>query len=118
MAFHCFAALILADEGYDVWIGNTRGGTGSRNHTSLDADVSISYWQYRYSTTNDICIYTQSINIRFNLISPNGKSNSQRDVEKSAISLHALLYLASWCLPCSVHEYCGIMIWIIFIFSK
>ncbi|MED6131805.1 hypothetical protein PIB30_013287 [Stylosanthes scabra] len=35
--------LILADNGFDVWIANTRGTTFSRNHTSMDPSQPA-YW--------------------------------------------------------------------------
>ncbi|MED6197403.1 hypothetical protein PIB30_056198 [Stylosanthes scabra] len=40
--------LILADNGFDVWIANTRGTTFSRNHTSLDPSQSA-YWDWTWN---------------------------------------------------------------------
>ncbi|XP_050303084.1 lipase 3-like [Anthonomus grandis grandis] len=39
--------LMLADEGYDVWLGNARGNTWSANHVSLNSS-DPEFWQFSW----------------------------------------------------------------------
>jgi hypothetical protein len=41
------AAYLLADEGYDVWMGNARGNVFSTKHNKLSAMLPA-FWSFRY----------------------------------------------------------------------
>ena len=41
--------LLLADEGYNVWIGNNRGTEYSQRHNDYDATTSGAYWDFTWA---------------------------------------------------------------------
>lgn len=41
-------AYILADHGFDVWLGNARGNMYSRKHISLDPNTDKEFWDYSW----------------------------------------------------------------------
>ncbi|XP_032454071.1 lipase 3 isoform X2 [Nasonia vitripennis] len=47
-------AYMLADVGFDVWLGNTRGNTYSRKHVSLSPDYDEDFWRYSF---HEIALY-------------------------------------------------------------
>ena len=41
-------AFVLANNGYDVWMGNNRGNFFSRNHTHLNPDKDKAFWNFTF----------------------------------------------------------------------
>jgi hypothetical protein len=40
-------SFLLADRGYDIWLGNARGSTWGRKHKILNPDKDAAFWDYR-----------------------------------------------------------------------
>ncbi|XP_015602093.1 gastric triacylglycerol lipase [Cephus cinctus] len=45
--FYLIAAYLMADQGYDVWLGNNRGNIYSRNHTSISPKDKC-FWDFSF----------------------------------------------------------------------
>lgn len=54
--FYFLPAYILADRGYDVWMGNSRGNTYSRKHLLLDPDKDEDYWEFGWDEMGQLDI--------------------------------------------------------------
>lgn len=46
-------AFMLANKGYDVWLGNSRGNKHSRNHTTYNPDKNKEFWEFTYQHMAD-----------------------------------------------------------------
>lgn len=44
---------MLANRGYDVWLGNSRGNKHSRNHTKYNPDKNKQYWEFTFQHMAD-----------------------------------------------------------------
>ncbi|XP_047993750.1 lipase 3-like [Leguminivora glycinivorella] len=51
-------AYVLADQGYDVWMGNARGNYYSRNHTILNPDTVPLFWNFSWDEIGNIDLPT------------------------------------------------------------
>lgn len=54
----------MADQGYDVWMGNARGNKYSRAHNSLDPDGGLDFWNFSW---NEIGSYDLPVMIDYAL---------------------------------------------------
>lgn len=44
---------MLANAGYDVWLGNSRGNKHSRRHQTLNPDKGAAFWQFTFQHMAD-----------------------------------------------------------------
>ncbi|XP_028170213.1 lipase 3-like [Ostrinia nubilalis] len=56
----CAFAYLLAEEGFDVWMGNARGNYYSRRHVRLNPDalLSTAFWQFSWDEIGNIDLPT------------------------------------------------------------
>ena len=41
-------AFYFADEGFDVWLANSRGNRHSKNHVYMDSSVDDDFWKFSF----------------------------------------------------------------------
>jgi hypothetical protein len=46
-------AFKMVRNGFDVWLGNNRGTTFSRKHTSLDPNKDNKFWEFSFPELGD-----------------------------------------------------------------
>ncbi|XP_063381927.1 lipase 3-like [Cydia fagiglandana] len=51
-------AYILAEEGFDVWLGNARGNRYSRQHVKLNPDAGADFWDFSWDEIGNIDLPT------------------------------------------------------------
>lgn len=85
---HFFTAFKLADEGYDVWIGNFRGNEYSRNHTKLNPDTDSTFWNF---TFHEMGVYDLSTTIDYILKLTNSSSLFYVGISQGATAMYALI---------------------------
>ena len=44
---------MLANQGYDVWLGNSRGNKHSRNHTKYNPNKNKEFWEFTFQHMAD-----------------------------------------------------------------
>lgn len=64
-------AFEMANQGYDVWMGNSRGSTYSLNHTKLDHRYDWRYWDFSF---HEIALYDLPASIEYILSQRQRKS--------------------------------------------
>ena len=62
---------ILADRGYDVWLGNFRGTRYGRRHTRLDPDKDLEFWRF---TLHELGVFDLSATIS-SVLAVSGRSS-------------------------------------------
>jgi gastric triacylglycerol lipase len=45
--------MMLANRGYDIWLGNSRGNKHSRNHTKYNPNKNKEFWEFTFQHMAD-----------------------------------------------------------------